>query len=126
MEDVLLDANTTTGDRDMGRAMGRGRGGDMNMNISMSMGMERDLDLECIERSASGYSNGMDSDCDEEGEGEGEEAASDRTSTVGDDTDAPPHKRCKLSRELPAEAIAVFKSWMLSEKNFAHPVSCCY
>jgi hypothetical protein len=39
------------------------------------------------------------------------------------DMDGPPHKRSKLSRELPTEAIDVFKKWMLSEKNFAHPVS---
>ena len=34
----------------------------------------------------------------------------------------PPRKRNKTSRELPAEAIALFKNWMLSEKNFSHPV----
>lgn len=59
--------------------------------------------------------------------GSEDDAASDHTSNVdtldGDGDGAPPRKRSKTTRELPAEAIAVFKCWMLSEKNFSHPVS---
>ena len=36
-----------------------------------------------------------------------------------------PSKRLKTQRDLPIEAVAVFKSWILAEKNFSHPVSAC-
>jgi hypothetical protein len=46
----------------------------------------------------------------------------DNDSSADSDSDRP-HKRIKSSRELPPEAVAVFRSWLLSEKNFSHPVS---
>ena len=72
-------------------------------------------------------------DCLDTCSGSEDEACSDRDADLdgestldgsnGDNGEQPPRKRGKISRELPPEAIAVFKNWMLSEKNFAHPVS---
>ena len=46
----------------------------------------------------------------------------DNDSASGDSDSDRPHKRLKSSRELPPEAVTVFRSWLLSEKNFSHPV----
>lgn len=67
---------------------------------------------------------------DDEDEEEDDDAGGAAGAAGADDdneTEGGSAKRSKLSRELPPEAVAVFKSWLLSEKNFSHPVHCpCY
>jgi hypothetical protein len=59
-------------------------------------------------------------DDEEEGGGGGAAEEEEDDAEEGDRNSA---KRSKPSRELPPEAVAVFKSWLLSEKNFSHPVN---
>lgn len=63
-------------------------------------------------------------ECGDSVSGQSDDEQEDSTLDTGEygSNGEPAHKKKKLSRDLPVEAIAVFKNWMLSEKNFAHPV----